>query len=120
MNNSKIALDEISLYLDKQVDKTEHLRERESVLIRIIEAINRVKESQDWSTLKSLVFDGRIESLEKQMDTESFNENINAPELYRLQGKIFEARKYDLDKLLESYRLELSSIKRITTQPTER
>lgn len=111
---------EVSLHLE-EANNTELLRERESALIKIIEAIQLVIVSNEWSTLKTLVFDSRIESLEKQLKSESEGHTLNDSEIYRLQGRLFEARKYNLDKLQETYREELSKIKkRIITQPTER
>lgn len=123
MNNSKIALDDYLFSLDEKRDTSlesiEHLRERESIVIRIIEAIGRITESDEWSTLKKNIFGGRIESLEKQLFAESRNQQLNEAEMYRLQGRLFEATKYDLDKLVETYRVELLNIRKLT-QPTER
>ncbi len=118
MNNSKIIQDEVSLTLE-QSDNTELLREREANLVKVIESIEAVSQSSDWSTLKS-VFDSRTESLEKQLRSESEQHTLNDSEMYRLQGRLFEARKYNLDKLNETYREELSNIRRTLTQPTER
>lgn len=119
MNNSKIAIDRVSLSLDNPVDRSKELGEAEARLIRIIEAVSKVISSDEWSTLKNLVFDRRVENLEKQLLTESEKLIINDSELYRLQGRLFEARKYDLHKLNESFRLELVNIRKLT-QPTER
>ena len=113
MNNSKIAIDRVSLKLDEKVDNTEHLRERESVLVRIIEAIKRVKESEDWNTLKTLLFDGSLDKLEKRLQIESEKPKLDDSEMYRLQGQISWARKYvDLDKLADAYRVELSNLRK--------
>ena len=120
MNNSKIALDEISLSLEEQVDNTEIYREKESELIRIIEAINGIKSSAEWSTLKKYIFDSLVESLEKRLRDQSEQLILDAPLIHRLQGQLIWARKYsDLDKLEDNYRIELSKIKKLT-QPTER
>lgn len=113
MNNSVIAFNDV-----QEVDNT-LLREEESRLVKIIEAITKINKLDDWSTLKSLVFDSRIESIEKKISNESSKLKIEDSELYRLQGRLFEAKKYDLDKLLDTYRLELSRIRKLT-QPTER
>lgn len=112
MNNSKIALDSVSLKLDETVDNSENLRERESQLVRIIDAIEGISQSVEWSTLKSLVFDNRIGKLEKQLKSESEKSELKDSEIYRLQGRLFEARKYDLVKLIETYRLELTKIRK--------
>lgn len=120
MNNSKIVLDDMSLSLDEPVDTTEHFREKESELVRIIEAIERIDKSDEWSTLKSLIFSQTVSSLEKRLRAESESDVIHDSNIYRLQGQLIWARKYaDLHRLAESYRTELSNIKKLT-QPTER
>ena len=112
MNNSKIAIDNVSLSLDES-DNTEQLREREAVLVRIIEAIARVKDSEDWHTLKSLVFNSSVEKLERRLQAESERLKLDDSEMYRLQGQLIWARKYaDLDKLADAYRLELSNLRK--------
>ena len=118
-NNSQIAIEKVSLHLDTPVDRTEELRAIEAKLTRIIEAIVRLNQTDEWSTLKSLVFDSRIKTIEEQIMAESNKNIIEDPSLYRLQGRLFEARRYDLDTLLKNSRQELINIKRIT-QPTER
>lgn len=120
MNNSKIVLDEMSLSLEEPVDMTESIRLRQSELVKIIEAIERIEKSEEWSTLKSLIFDSTLESLEKRLRSESENLELDKPKINHLQGQIQWARKYaNLQKLAETYRVELTNIKRLT-QPTER
>lgn len=118
MNNSKIALDSTPLTLEESVNP-EAYRVKQAEIIRTIEAIDELNKSAEWSTLKKEIFDSRVESLERQMKAESESLEIKDSELYRLQGRVFEARKYDLDKLREGLMLELSNIKKLT-QPTER
>lgn len=112
MNNSKIAIDNTPLTLEEMVNP-ESYRERQSTLIRILEAIDGLRNSEEWSTLKKEIFDSRVESLEKQMRNESESNEIKDSNLYRLQGRLFEARKYDLDKLREIHLSELSKIKKL-------
>lgn len=112
MNNSKIALDNV-LSLAESVNP-EVYRERQATVVRIIEAIDELSKSAEWSTLKREIFDSRVESLEKQLRVESESHEINDSNLYRLQGRLFEARKYDLTKLRESFLLELSKLKKLT------
>lgn len=120
MNNSKIVIDDISLSLETQLNNVEHLREKESQVVRIIEAIEGINNSEEWSSLKSLVFTGLVENLEKRLKFESEKLELNPPVINQLQGQLFWARKYaDLTKLAENYRIELSNIRKLT-QPTER
>ncbi len=113
MNNSFIVSHETSISLEEQVDNTEKLREIESQHVKIIEAIDRIRQSEDWSTLKSHIFNSTVENLEKRLKSEAEQLIINVPQLNNLQGQLIWARKYaSLDKLSESYRLELSNIRK--------
>lgn len=114
MNNSFIL--ETPLTLEEKKISTS---EREAELVKIIGAIDEVSKLVEWSTLKSIIFDSRVKSLEKQLENESLKLKIDDSELYRLQGRLFEARKYDLDKLRNAYRLELINIRKLNP-PTER
>ena len=120
MNNSQFVLEKTSLSLEEPVNRTETLREREAILVRIIEAIVKIEQSEEWSTLKNLIFDSTVESLEKRLKNESESLIVNVPQINQLQGQLIWARKYiDLHKLAEGHRLELANIRKIT-QPTER
>lgn len=118
MNNSVIAIEKVSLSLEDKVDNTEALKQKEAEVVKIIEAIRTILSTAEWSTLKS-VFDSRVEDLERRLRVESERISLNDSEIYRLQGRLSEARKYDLEKLAEVYRLELTNIRKLT-QPTER
>lgn len=111
MNNSKIAID--NTLTEEIRDITPYLRSREVDLTKIIEAISRVLGSDEWKLLKSHVFDGVTESLEKRLTTEAKKNEVNSPEIYRLQGQIVWAKKFSkLEELQEIYRLELIEIKK--------
>ena len=121
MNNSQIVLDYVPLNLEEPVIQTESLREREAILVRIIEAIVKIEQSEEWSTLKSLIFDGTVENLEKRLKFEAEQLDLKPALLNQLQGQLIWARKYaNLSKLAEGHRLELVNIRKILTQPTER
>ena len=82
--------------------------------------IGRIKESEDWNVLKSLVLDSLVENLDKRLKSGAEQLEVNVPELNQLQGQLIWARRYaDLEKLVNVYRLELSALRKLT-QPTER
>lgn len=113
MNNSRIALDNVSLELEEKADNTPSLRERESKLVRIIEALTKVSESREWKELKSLLFDNLLESLEKRLRLEVDKDIINLAEVQFLKGQIRWAKNYsDLEKLADENRKELSNIRK--------
>ncbi len=93
-------------------DPSTALREREGTLARIIEALKQVEGSEAWSTLKTELFDGVLESLEGRLSAEAKKPQVDLPTIYRLQGQIQWAKKYaDLAGLTDSYRLELQRIR---------
>lgn len=97
----------------KPEDILPRLREREAELVRLIEAIAQVELCDGWSTLKTYVFDGALESLEGRLTSEAGKSEVTTSELYRLQGQIQWAKKYaDLGKLVNTYRLELSNVRK--------
>lgn len=114
MNNSKLAIESISLTLDEPTDNTEKLQIRESELIMILEAIRKISESDEWSTLKIHVFDGLTEALTREIHNEARKENPDTLKLNRLAGQLKWAEKFsDLSKLDQGYRLELTQIRKL-------
>lgn len=114
MNNSKIVLDNISLKIEENGDTSDNLKVREAELVRIIEAIERINQSEDWSTLKVLVFSGVEASLEKRLRLESEKSELNPAEIHKIQGQLAWARKFaDISKLGEAFRTELFNIRKL-------
>jgi hypothetical protein len=94
------------------------LREREAKLVRMIEAIAALGQSLEWSTLRTELFDGALETIEKRMRDEADKAELNTPELYRLQGERKWAKRYaDLPKLSDQYRAELAHIRKQLLKP---
>lgn len=99
----------------------EHLHSIEGELVKIIEAVKEIESTNAWSTLKALVFDQVTDNLEKRLRLEANRPELNAPDMYRLQGQLVWARRYsNLDTLLEAKRLELTNVRRQLNPPTER
>lgn len=104
MNNSALQPEETK-------DKETILRERDALLVRLIEAITDVQSTSAWGTLKEEL-DGEVARLNRLLLGESKKKEIDLPELYRLQGRIESAKKYSLDSLLSDYRAERDTIRR--------
>lgn len=105
MNNSLLPTEETK-------DETTRLRERDSVLVRLIEAITDIQATSAWSTLKEEEFDDEMARLERLLKAESLKKTLDDPEIYRLQGRIETAKKFSLDKLLSDYRSERDTIRK--------
>lgn len=113
MNNSKFALEHSTLSEEETVDRTPELREREGTLIKILEAIQTISGSKEWSTLKTELFDGVVEKLERDLLGEAKQQDPDKQRLASLNGQFVWAKKYsDLDSLGNVFRLELTNIRK--------
>lgn len=111
MNNSKFALDSLTLS-DEVLDTKPLLREREAKLMRTLEAIQGVTRTKEWSTLKTELFDGLTDALNKQISAEAQKETPDGLKLNRLAGQLKWAEKYsDLNRLGDAFRLELNNLR---------
>lgn len=112
MNNS-LTID--LLEQAPSVDTGPILRERDSKLVRIIEAIDGILATPQWRTLKELVFDEVLESTESKIRVESNKPEISTANIYRLQGEKLWAQRYaSLEKLRDKFHKELLGIRKIT------
>lgn len=113
MNNSKLVIENVPLTLEEPERDITHFKERESELIIIIEAIREIEKSSAWSTLKTKLFETLVISLERDLTSEAKKDAPDTLKLARISGQLKWAEKYaDLSKLENSYRLELTNIRR--------
>lgn len=120
MNNSKLALDSVSLENEQPRDIKPELRQKEERLVKIIEAIQGIEQSKDWSTLKTEMFDELPKQIRKEMLSEARKENPDTHKLNRLSGELKWAEKFaDLSKFEASQRVELSRIRTMLYGKTE-
>lgn len=111
MNNSKIAVENSALEPERDIKPL--LRQREGELVKIIEALLGVGATEDWKTLRAMIFDGAVGSLERRLQTEARAKEVSLPELYRLQGELNGAKKYaDLEKLAQAFKVELDNTRK--------
>jgi len=116
MNNSKLIEyfpkeepKDIEVTVEQRLPK---LREREGELVRLIDAIRSLESSKDWSTLKTEVFEGLVDSLERKLMQEAKKRPLSIETIYELQGQLTWAKKYaNLDSLAQSYMAELTNIR---------
>lgn len=105
MNNSSIQPEVIK-------DLETKLQEREAKLIRVLEAIGRMKESEAWSTLKIEVFDSLTGILKRELLTEAKKDDPNTNKLNRLAGELKWSEKFsDIEKFENEQRVELKAIR---------
>lgn len=88
------------------------LRERQTELVKITEALGRLENSKEWETLKELVFNRSLVGIERQLLNETLATKIDTDKLYRLQGEWAWAKQYnDTKKFADTLKQQLESIK---------
>jgi hypothetical protein len=114
MNNSSIQLEETI------IDVSSILKEKEAGTIVNISALRKVSESNEWSTLKTNIFDGITERLRREIMGEARKENPDTLKLARLSGELKWAERYsDLSVLENSLKLDLINLRRQLHGKTE-
>lgn len=91
---------------------SEKLEKRRQELVKILEACEVLEKSEEWATLKELVFSKSLESIEKQMLVEAQSKEINTKVLYQLQGEYLWANRYNnLVKFADTLKRQLEEVK---------
>lgn len=112
MNNSYFAVEKSTLVPDEPFKNDEALRERESKLVGIIDAIQGISSTREWSSLKEEVFDSLSERLTKELLAEAKKDTPDTLKLARISGQLIWSGKYsDLSRLENDFRIELNSIR---------
>lgn len=114
MNNSFIASDNLETISQEEIDRTPYLRNKEGEMVKVIEALQRISVSSDWSTLKTNIFDGVVEQLERDILNEAKEDRPDTQKLASLKGQYVWAKKYaDLESLAKAFKVELTGIRQI-------
>lgn len=89
------------------------LREEQNRLIKIIESLSSLDKSEEWSTLKELVFNKSLHSIERQIMSATLSEEIDLNKLYKLQGEWVWAKQFtDTNRFTETLKKQLQDIKK--------
>ncbi len=100
----------LTLTIKEQVQT--RYEEKRVELVKIIEAFEKLEESKEWQTVKELVFNKSLESIEKLIMSESIMPVIDEHKLYRLQGEWMWAKKFtDINRYIETTKKQLADIK---------
>ncbi len=88
------------------------LRDRQTELTLVIEAIHEVLKSKAWQILKELVLDRDLEKIERLLLAEAKSDEPSLKTLAKLQGELLRTRRYgDLKSYAEVLQKELQGIK---------
>ena len=106
MNNSYIAQKNID-FGSEQPDTSPMLRQRETELVAIMDAVKHIQTSKYWQVCVDKIFKPDFDKLGDKLRKEK-----NPTEMYRLQGKLSELEKViNFTKIYEIYYQELQSIR---------
>lgn len=120
MNNSKFAIENVVLTNEDQKDRSPELREREQKLIHLIQSLQTILKTDEWSSLKTELFDSLTKNLIKEIENEARKEEPNTLKLNRLSGELKWAEKYsDLSKLEQIKRVELTQVRQLLYGKTQ-
>ncbi len=92
---------------EKEEVVEEHINEQVNNLSIILDALQNVEGSSYWKLLQQHLFGPELSKVKSQLEKEK--EPI---EMYRLQGEIKWAKRYDFPTLIEKYRTTLQALKR--------
>lgn len=88
------------------------LREKQSEINRILEALEGLEKNKDWKTLRETLFGKSLEAIERQIKNEALSPEINSEKLYKLQGEWVWAKQFmDIPAFIQSLKRELEAIK---------
>ncbi len=86
-------------------------QQKHAELVKIIKSFENLEKSQEWETLKELVFNDALKGIEKQILTECTSPVIDLHKLYKLQGERIWARRYcNVDQYIETLKKQLEDI----------
>ena len=109
MNNSQVKID---IQPENNGDIVPRLRAEEARLLRIVEALQAVQSSKEWSSLKTEVFDNLVNVLERDLRTEAEKLDPSSNKQNRIMGKLEWARRFsDLHKFENEKRVELQNVR---------
>ena len=112
MNNSFIASGEVQRAINDTTPQVEKEAFREAFLVRMLEAIEDIQKTSAWKVLRKEIFDEKIESLERRLMIEAEKFPIDDKEIYRLQGQLISAKKYGLNDLQKTFKVELENLRK--------
>ena len=89
------------------------LREQQTSLVKIVKAFDALEKSEEWTTVKELVFSKSLEAIERQIKAEALQKEVNIHNLYKLQGEWVWAKQYaEPHQFIENLKKQLEEIKR--------
>lgn len=87
----------------------EALEQRRVELVKIITAYESLFKSEEWATLKELIFDKNVERIERLILSEATAKEINLNKIYNLQGQLENEKRYG-PHFIENLKKQLEDI----------
>lgn len=105
-------MDELELNEGLTEEQKTKLREKQSALIKLVEAFASLESSEEWQVVKEQVHTPALARIERAMINECLKSPINVDKLYQLQGERTWATRFaDVKRFTENLKRELQVIK---------
>lgn len=96
-----------------EIEDKKLYQERHNELVKIVESFASLEKSEEWATLKELVFDKELEKINRLITIEALNGVIDVSKMYRLQGRRDFARQFcDVKKYVDMLVKQLEELKK--------
>lgn len=87
------------------------LREEQTKLINLIEALANLDGTKEWETVRELTFEKSLKAIERQLLNEALAVEVNMNKIYRLQGEWVWAKQYsDVKRFVDTLKKQLEAI----------
>lgn len=87
------------------------LEEKRVLSARILEALDSLEKSDEWNTLKELVFSEALERIDRALLIEAKKPDVDVSKIYSLQGERKWAVRYcDIKKFAEFHKTLLEEV----------
>lgn len=88
------------------------LREKQTELVKILEALDGLSKIKEWKVLQELLFAPSLEAIERQVKNEALALEIDEKKLYKLQGEWVWARQFmNVSEFTKTLKHQLEGIK---------
>lgn len=102
--------------MDEQVEKLSEqtratLEERRSQHAKILEALEKLEKSEEWNTLKELVFNEALSIIDRSLLNEALKPNLDVAKIHILQGERNWAKRYfDIKRFADFHKTLLEEL----------
>ena len=89
------------------------LRERQTEIRKILEAIDELQQTKGWKTLQEVLFSKSLDAIERQLKNEALAVKVDTDKIYKLQGEWVWAKQFmDIPSFTKTLKAQLTELNR--------